>query len=134
MAHLKPQYQLDFSRSATDWIPWKKRFDRYRIASKLAKNSGNVQVNTLLYAMGPQSEGVFAQFSLSEDDSKKYDVVITKFDNHLAPKRNVIHERAMFNKRDQFLMSQQNRSYEYSARWPNVVISVQPKMMQFEID
>ncbi|KAK2559396.1 hypothetical protein P5673_018018 [Acropora cervicornis] len=35
------------------------------------------------------------------DDSKKYDVVITKFDNHFAPKRNVIHERAMFNKRDQ---------------------------------
>ena len=53
--------------------------------------------------MGPQSEGVFSQFSLSEDDSEKYDVVITKFDNHFAPKRNVIHERAMFNKRDQLL-------------------------------
>ena len=101
MAHIKPPDQLDFSRAATDWIPWKKRFDRYRIASKLAKDSGDVQVNTLLYAMGPQSEGVFPQFSLSEDDSKKYDVVITKFDNHFAPKRNVIHERTMFNKRDQ---------------------------------
>ena len=44
---------------------------------------------------------VFPQFSLSEDDWKKYDVVNTKFDNHFAPKRNVIHERAMFNKRDQ---------------------------------
>ena len=101
MAHIKPPDQLDFSRAATDWIPWKKRFDHYRIASKLAKDSRDVQVNTLLYAMGPQSEGVFSQFSLSEDDSKKYDVVITKFDNHFAPKRNVIHERAMFNKRDQ---------------------------------
>jgi len=28
-------------------------------------------------------------------------VVISKFDNHFALKRNVIHERAMFNKRDQ---------------------------------
>ena len=101
MAHLKPPDQLDFSRATTDWIPWKKRFDRYRMASKLAKDSGDVQVNTLLYVMGPKSEGVFSQFSLSEDDSKKYDVVITKFDNHFAPKRNVIHERAMFNKRDQ---------------------------------
>ena len=95
MAHLKPPDQLDSSPAATDWIPWKKRFDRYIIASKLAKDSGDVQVNTLLYAMGPQSEGVFSQFSLSEDDSKKYDVVITKFDNHFAAKRNVIHERAM---------------------------------------
>ena len=50
--------------------------------------------------MGPQSEGVFLQLSLSENDSKQYDV-ITKFDNHFAPKRNVIDERAMFNKRDQ---------------------------------
>ena len=95
MAHLKPPDQLDSSPAATDWIPWIKRFDRYIIASKLAKDSGDVQVNTLLYAMGPQSEGVFSQFSLSEDDSKKYDVVITKFDNHFAAKRNVIHERAM---------------------------------------
>ena len=101
MTHLKPPDQLDFSRAATDWIPGKKRFHRHRIASKLAKDSGDVQMNTLGYAMEPQSEGVFLQFSLSENDSKKYDVVITKFDNHFAPKRNVIDERAMFNKRDQ---------------------------------
>ena len=48
--------------------------------SKLPKDSRDVQVNMLLYAMGPQSEGVFSKFSLSEDDSKKYNVVISKFD------------------------------------------------------
>ena len=97
----KATRSIYFLRAVTDGIPWKKLFDRYRIASKLAKDSGDVQVNTLLYAMGPQSEAVFSQFSLPEYDSRKYDIVISKFDNHFAPKRNVIHERAIFNKRDQ---------------------------------
>ena len=64
MAHLKPPDQLDFSRATTDWVPWKKQFDRYRIVSKLAKDSGDVQANTtILYALGPQREGVFLVFS-----------------------------------------------------------------------
>lgn len=101
MAHLKPPDQLDFSQAANEWIGLKKRFERYRTASKLAKDSGDVQVNTLLYTMGPQSEGIFSQFSLSAEESKKYEVVMEMFDSHFSPKRNVIHERAMFNKRDQ---------------------------------
>lgn len=60
-----------------------------------------MQVSSLLYAMGAEAEKIFAQFGLSEDDQKDYDVVLTKLNEYFVPKKNVIHERATFHRRDQ---------------------------------
>lgn len=88
---------------------WRRRFDRFRVASKLDKDSGEVQVNTLLYAMGREAEAIYDSFVYDdggedEEESKPeldYDTVIAKFSDHFVPKRNVIHERACFHKRAQ---------------------------------
>ena len=52
--------------------------------------------------MGPEAETAMKSFTFAEEgDSCKYDVVLSKFDQYFEPKRNVIHERAMFQQRNQ---------------------------------
>ena len=101
MAQLKPPKSLDFTKAENLWPEWKKRFERYRIASKLFKEAGDIQVNTLLYTLGHESEHIFSQLGLTEEEEKDYELVINKLEEHFTPKRNVIHERAMFHQRNQ---------------------------------
>lgn len=113
MAKFGPPEQFDFSKPA-DWPIWRRRFDRYMVATKLNQDSGEVQVNTLLYAMGREAEAIYDSFVYSDSDSDNedgnegeertssmfdYSKVIAKFTEHFVPKRNVIHERACFYKR-----------------------------------
>ena len=100
MAKFKPPKELDFTKPE-NWQPWRQRFERYSIASKLSAEEGTIQVNTLLYAMGAESETIFQSFALSAEDSKVIKTVLEKFDSYFEPKRNVIHERAMFYERSQ---------------------------------
>ena len=101
MAKLSPQENFDFTKPA-EWPQWKRRFERYRIASKLNSEEEEIQVATLLYSMGKLAENLFASLQFqSEDDRKKYKDVVEKLDNHFIPQRNIIYERACFYKRTQ---------------------------------
>ena len=52
--------------------------------------------------MGSEAEKIFASFSFAADtDKDNYDVVMKKFDEHFIPKKNIIFERARFNRRIQ---------------------------------
>ena len=51
--------------------------------------------------MGKKAEDILLVFDLSEENSKKYTVVIKKYDDHFTGKKNVIFERARFNQRVQ---------------------------------
>ena len=67
----------------------------------MSKDSGEVQVCTLIYTMGPEAETLLESFALSEDALKDIGQVLTRFENHFSPKPNYIHERAVFNVRVQ---------------------------------
>lgn len=83
------------------WSKWMQRFERFRSASGLNKKLDEDQVNALIYFMGDKAEDIFTSFNLSEDDKKKYDVVMQRFTDHFIVKRNTIFERAQFNQRIQ---------------------------------
>ena len=51
--------------------------------------------------MGDEADDILRSFALSEEDKKKYDVVKGKFDVHFDTRKNVIFERAKFNKKVQ---------------------------------
>ena len=51
--------------------------------------------------MGDRSEGILKSFALSEEDAKKYSVVIGEFNYHFGERRNIIYDRAKFNSRSQ---------------------------------
>ena len=69
-------------RKPEEWTQWIRRFKRFRVASGLSSKSEDKQVNTLVYSMGAKAEDIFQSFGLSEDDSKNYSTVKTKFESH----------------------------------------------------
>ena len=97
---ISPPEEFDFSKP-TEWSKWIKRFERFRSASGLSKRDEESQVNTLLHSMGSKSDDILATFGLTNDDSKKFDVVKDKFDGYFVKRRNIIYERAKFNRRKQ---------------------------------
>ncbi|KAL7850718.1 hypothetical protein SRHO_G00200670 [Serrasalmus rhombeus] len=93
---------FDFTQSAS-WPIWRQRFSRFRIATKLDQEDGDVQVSSLLYAIGKEAEPIFSTFVFTADEEDNYyDAVVSKFNDHFVPRRNIIHQRAYFHKRVQW--------------------------------
>ena len=52
--------------------------------------------------MGMQAEHIFKSFTFGDgEDAESYDDVMGKFESYFIPKRNIIHERAVFHTRVQ---------------------------------
>lgn len=66
MAKFSPPESFDFSHSEL-WPEWKQRFHRFRIATKLDKESEEVQVCTLLYSLGKEAEHIVSTFEYAAD-------------------------------------------------------------------
>lgn len=75
----------------------------FRLVTKLHKETGEIQVASLKYCMGAESEDVFKTFGLSGEQEKDFDAVIKKFDDYFKPKVNVIRLRRIFQRRIQEL-------------------------------
>ena len=96
-----PPAELDFTKPQ-EWPEWKSRWKRFRIASKMRGEDGEIQVASLIYSMGIQAETIFQTFTFANDDEKKnHDNVLSKFNSHFVPTINKIHERAKFHSRRQ---------------------------------
>lgn len=102
MAKFPPPDNFNFSHPEL-WPEWKWQFHRYRIATKLDKEDGEVQVCTLLYSLGPEAEHIIKTFVYADEgDENEYEVVLEKkLDKYFVPKVHVIHERARFHQQAQ---------------------------------
>ena len=69
--------------------------------SGLADSAPTKQINTLLYCLGEEADSVLTLTNGTEDDRKDYDRVVQLFDGYFQVRRNVIFERAHFNRRVQ---------------------------------
>ena len=83
-----------------EWPKWIQRFERFRKATGLDKQTGENQVNTLIYTMVEQADDIFISFQFTAEQEKNYEVK-EKFENYFVVKRNIIFERAKFNSRSQ---------------------------------
>ena len=102
MAEIRLQSPEEFNfRNPDDWPRWKRRFQQFREASGLAEQSGSKQVCTLLYCLGEEAESILTSTNTMADNRKDYDTIITKLDSFFQVRRNVIFERARFNRRNQ---------------------------------
>ena len=97
---LKPPENFDFSKPDL-WSKWKKRFEQFASACGHDKEDDTRHISTLLYCLGEEADDVLSSTNISTEDRKKYDAVIAKFDECFQVRKNVIYERARFNKRDQ---------------------------------
>ena len=72
---------------------------KFCLASRLCAESEERQVSTLLYTLGEDAEDVLSSTNISEDNRKKYTEVMAKLDSFFQVRKNVICERARFNRR-----------------------------------
>ena len=84
-------------------VPW---IQHFRTASELTDKSGEVQVSSLIYSMGPEADKIFTQFGLANAEANDFHTVIGRFNAYFEPKRNVIHERAKFHIRHLYELSE----------------------------
>ena len=89
---------FDFS-NVDAWPKWIRRFERFSVASGLCNRSARDQVCTLIYAMGDQAEDVLNTLHVAEQPT--FDDVKQALDNYFGVRRNLIIERAKFNRRVQ---------------------------------
>lgn len=96
----KPPDSFDFSKGET-WPNWIRRFERFRTLTELNEKEDITQINTLIYTMGDQAEDILNSFKLNATQLKDYKTVKEEFDSYFVVRRNVIYERAKFNRRVQ---------------------------------
>ena len=75
------QQNFDFS-SPNKWEEWRDRFLRFRLATKLNKKKN--QISSLIYAMRIEAENIMRWFGLEGNDSKSFDIVLVKFNDHYS--------------------------------------------------
>ncbi len=97
---LQPPGKFNF-KNPDGWIKWKRRFQQFMTASCLDRQEDDRKIRTMLYCLGDDAEEVLTSTSISAEQRKIYDQVLEKFDEFFKVRRNVIYERARFNKRDQ---------------------------------
>ena len=99
MAYKLPD-SFDFSKGET-WLNWIRRFERFRTLSELNAKDEVTQINSLIYTMGDQAEDILNSFKLNATQLKEYKTIEEKFDSYFVVRRNIIYERAKFNRRVQ---------------------------------
>ena len=97
---LQPPAKFNFS-NPDEWPKWRRRFEQFRIASGMAGESEERQISTLLYCLGEEAEDVLTSTNISEADRGRYAQVLGKMDEYFKIRKNVIFERARFNRRTQ---------------------------------
>lgn len=97
---IQPPEAFPFAKPL-EWEKWIRRFERFRLASHLHLSSDANQVNTLIYCMGDEADDILRGLDLTEVQRQQYEPVKNAFDKYFVPKKNVIYERAKFNRRVQ---------------------------------
>ncbi|KAF2348918.1 hypothetical protein FHG87_020325 [Trinorchestia longiramus] len=94
MAIPQPPQKLNFQDP--NWDAWRSCFQSFRAETKLDQEKEDIQIATLRYSMGPESEKVFETFNM-DPTTLTYDQVLAKFDWFFkAKKKNVITLRRSF--------------------------------------
>ena len=69
------------------WPKWKRCFQQCCLASGLSQESEERQVNTLLYCLSEEAEEILASTNIGEEDRKKYDSVLAKFNSFFSVRK-----------------------------------------------
>ena len=81
MAKFDPPQKFSFM--ASEWPDWINEFKRFRTATKLNKEEGEVQRDSFLYAMGvKEAEKIMKTFTFQDGEDTDFTVLEKKFTDH----------------------------------------------------
>ena len=98
MDKLQPPSALAFTGNlAENWQRFKQQFEIHEITSGLARKDGKVRAMTLLHVAGSEALEVYNKFQWdADDDNKKVDKIMEKFERYCNPRKNFTFERHPF--------------------------------------
>lgn len=100
-AGIQPPPKFDFA-NPSEWTEWVLLFDDYCYASGLYQAPGEVQVRTLLYAMGSrEARRLLDTLALTSDDWGSLEAVKKKLTDHFIHPANEVYESVRFHRRVQ---------------------------------
>lgn len=85
-----------------NWEKWLQRWERYRVASNLARISSTYKVNMLIYILGGEADELLDRLGLSGEEKKDYETVVRKLTEHFNGKFNLVFERSKFFARNHY--------------------------------
>ena len=95
MEQFKPSSPLSLEGNTSEnWKGWKQRFELYLKATEADRKDKVIPVAILLHCIGEDGLEAFKTFEFErEEDKKKIDVVLTKYDDYCSPRKNTLFER-----------------------------------------
>ena len=139
MDQIRPPDPLDFTKANSRCSEWKRRFERFRIATKLFKEDDVIQISTLLYTIGRESEYVFTQFAFDEKKARDYTFVVGMqiwwtFHTRKEYSSWASNVSSKISKQSRISRSLHVKpTYEACIRWPSIAISGERHLYSREI-
>ncbi len=90
-----PKYFTPSENSANDWKLWMMQYKFYSTATKLNKESQEIQIANLMTHLGPECIAIYETFEIAEEDNK-VETIVKKFEEHFIPQSNITYERYIF--------------------------------------
>ncbi|CAB4044318.1 Transposon Ty3-I Gag-Pol [Paramuricea clavata] len=87
--------------AAENWRRWKKAFELYMTATEKDKKSQKIQCATFLTLADEAAITVYETLTFEDTEKDKIEPLVAKFEAYCLPKKNVTHERHVFNLRKQ---------------------------------
>lgn len=96
---LKPPkpIQLDSNQNLSEvWKKWKSAFQIFIQATESTEKPDVVKSSILLHCLGPHAKELYDTFQFPEGEELNYDEIISKFDAHFNPRKNLTFNRYNF--------------------------------------
>ena len=119
--------EFDFS-CPNKWEDWRDRFLRYRLATKLNKESGEIQVSSLIYSMGIDAENIMRSFGLEDAAKKSFALFWENLTIILFPRKTQSTKEHNSIKENRKLAKVQNNSSEHYMKLQKIVTLKKQKM------
>jgi hypothetical protein len=78
MASFQVQPPEKFTFKPEDWLKWSRRFEPFRMASGLEKESEESQVNTLIYSMCSEADDIVQSLGISLKATKRNTMLLKR--------------------------------------------------------
>lgn len=98
--HYRPPEKINFQDP--QWDAWRSSFQSFRAETKLDQELEEIQIATLKYSIGPESEKILRSLNMETTKGLSYNEVLSKFDWYFkSKKKNIITLRRHFYSRNQ---------------------------------
>lgn len=102
MDGLKPPTELSFDGNLEEnWRNWIQKFEFYLLASEKSEKPDKIKCALFLHCAGERAIEVFNSLTFTDNEKDKYEVLRTKFADHMSGRKDVSFERSKFWARNQ---------------------------------